>query len=165
MPTIEYGKNSPSEVVPKSAVGIGLTGATGAVILEVLHSGGGSVAISLIAGSTVIIVAGLVIFGLLNRSWTSDIAARSTTGWSHGSPILPDILQNWDQQRVRATIHNEEIAGVYEVLAYRSLPNGSTEALLVKTDELTWRGLDLLTSVVIEIGPEHGKQKQLDAKS
>jgi hypothetical protein len=159
---LKHGEGPPVALVPASAVGIGFTGALGAVLLEVLHSGGASVAISLIAGSTIIIVAGFVTFGLLSRTSASAlITARAAADPLHGSPFRLDLPQNWDQQSVRATVRNDETDEACDVLCFRPNRNGGTEAYLVKPDGPRWYNLDMLTSVVIGIGPEGSQRKQL----
>lgn len=80
VPALIYGsggvptdKDVPARVAAGSTMGLGLLGAVGAVLLDIVHGGGASVAVSLILASAAVIVTGLVTFGLISRtnvSWS-----------------------------------------------------------------------------------------------
>jgi hypothetical protein len=158
-------KSPSAAAVPAAAVGIGFTGALGAVLLEVLHSGGASVAISLIAGSTIIIVTGFVTFGILSRPFASAvIAARTVTDPLQANPFRLDLPQNWNQQSIQATVPGDEADVSCEVLAFVPQRNGSIEALVAVPDGYKRYSLAELKSVVIALIPDDGQRRELSSE-
>jgi hypothetical protein len=154
MDGLNYDKPPVPRAAPAAAVGVGLGGGVGAVLLDVLHSGGSSVAIALIAGSTIIIAIGILTVGFASQ-WIGSTAGsiRSTANWFYGSPILSSLPHYWDQQSIRATLRLEGEPVPFEVLAVRPRRDGKSEMLLAGPDEPTWYGFDSLASLEIEIKP------------
>lgn len=164
MPVLRYEEDSDIRV-PVTAAGIGLAAAIGAVLLELLDSNGTSIAsivISLIVCSTVIIVAGMITFGLLSRTGAANRASpRAATDQLHGSPFVLTLPRNWDPQSVEATLRNDTSSEVYKVVDFRPQASGDTEALLEGPHGLTWHKLEMLSSVRIRISPNGDERKQL----
>jgi hypothetical protein len=162
MPVLKYGEDAPVGV-PGSAMGIGLVGGVGAVLLDVLHGGGASVVISLIAASTLVIVAGLATLTVLSRTVAVAMAAvRTTTEQLHGSPFFLDLPQDWNQRSLLAALRNDPGSGVCKVLAFRPMLSGGTKALLERPNGPTWHKLDELASLTIEISSKEDQRKQLN---
>jgi hypothetical protein len=159
VPALKYGNDLPARVAAGSTVGVGVVGAVGAVLLDIIHGGGASVVISLILASAAIIVAGLVTFGLMSPAPSNALTA---TGQLHGSPLFLNLPRNWNQGSVQAIVRDDSSV-VCEVLAFRPMESGGTEVLLVKPGGPSWCNLDTLASLIIEVHSKDEQRKQLTA--
>ena len=164
MPYIEEEPPSrPSSAVAGSGLGLGFLSGLGGILLELLRNADSSVVISLVAGSTVIIVTTLLTFGVPNAS-----AAGRATGTFLGNPVildrnrvLRDLLQNSDSKPLQAVIPVGETNEIYPVLAFGAGKDRTTKVLLEGTEGPRWFELTDLVSVTIAMNHDTDQREQL----